>query len=275
MQLFAALVFIVALSRPTLANGRILTDTEPVAIIFLVDISASMSAMEFAPDNRLEKAKQLLQDFVNQRPYTQIGLVAFADQAYVLAPPTSDHTYIQTQINTLDLAINKGLPDGSSLGVGINTAAYLLQQHPATQKSVILLTDGNNEDPQFNPIQAMQVAHTLNINTYIIQLGDSDLAPIPQQGIDGDYIVYWQSTTNQALLEEMTQFENSTLYLANSTANIEAIFQHLEHAIAPNSPPQIIHQNIELFPWLIGLGLLLLFGDTILRQTLIWSVIDG
>jgi Ca-activated chloride channel homolog len=84
---FAAVV--IAVATPRTGAAVVDVDAEGIAIVLVVDISSSMLAEDFEPENRLAVAKQTVADFVRGREYDRIGLVAFAGEALTQVPSPS------------------------------------------------------------------------------------------------------------------------------------------------------------------------------------------
>ena len=66
-------------------------------------------------------ARSVLKSFVDKRPNDRIGLVVFASQAFVAAPLTLDHDYLQENLDRLDIGtINS---DATAIGDALVTAS--------------------------------------------------------------------------------------------------------------------------------------------------------
>src|SRR5262245_21051390 len=100
---------IVALAQPRLTKREARIPASGVDTVAVMDLSASMRAPDFELRgqrvNRLAMAKDVLKDFVDKRPNDRIGLVAFAEQAYIAAPPTLDHEFLRQHLERLELGL--------------------------------------------------------------------------------------------------------------------------------------------------------------------------
>src|SRR5580765_8465285 len=92
-------VFIVALAQPRLAKSTTEVKASGVDIVVALDLSGSMISEDFVVRgqrvNRFDMATSVLQGFIDKRPNDRIGLVVFASRAYIAAPLTLDHDYLQ------------------------------------------------------------------------------------------------------------------------------------------------------------------------------------
>ncbi len=89
LRTVAFLLIILALARPQHVSQEQEIHTEGIDIVLVLDISGSMQAMDFEP-NRLEAAKQVAREFIDQRVSDRIGLVVFSSQSFTQCPMTTD-----------------------------------------------------------------------------------------------------------------------------------------------------------------------------------------
>ena len=95
-------LIVIALVHPVRVWERVESEREGVAIMLAVDISSSMLAEDFRPDNRIEVAKREVIRFVEGRESDWIGLVAFAGEALTMVPGTLDHPVLQDAVERLE-----------------------------------------------------------------------------------------------------------------------------------------------------------------------------
>ena len=143
LRFVALALVIIAVARPQSADAREVIRGEGVDIAIALDISGSMGAEDFDP-HRLEAAKQIIADFIEERKYDRIGLVVFSRDAFVQSPPTLDHNVLLRLLSEVDLADRLRIQDGTAIGSGMATAANMLKDSTAENKLVTLLTDGVN-----------------------------------------------------------------------------------------------------------------------------------
>ena len=74
LRLFAITLFIIALARPQIKTDEQKAEGEGIDIVLCIDVSGSMTAQDFTP-NRMEAAKKVAADFVDQRLTDRIGIV--------------------------------------------------------------------------------------------------------------------------------------------------------------------------------------------------------
>lgn len=186
---------IIALARPQLGEGRVLTSTDAVAVQLVIDRSSSMSlAMPFENQDvmRLDIVKRVVRDFLlgdgkglTGRPADLIGLVQFAGFADTACPMVRDHRVLATLVESMTIATRQ--EDGTAIGDGLALAAARLHTAEEDLKSrhnelaeedfrikskiMILLTDGDNNRGKYDPVDAAKLAAQWGIKVYAIGLG--------------------------------------------------------------------------------------------------------
>ena len=166
LRMLIVSLIVVALARPQMVQGKETITGEGVDIALALDISGSMASLDFEPNNRLEAAKQVIGDFVVERPYDRVGLVIFSNEAFAQSPLTLDHNMVTRSLEQIELATEMGLEDGTAIGLGLANAANMLTNSDAESKIVILLTDGVNNAGQIDPLTAAEAAKALGIKVY-------------------------------------------------------------------------------------------------------------
>src|ERR671915_2530587 len=172
----ALVTAIVAMARPRAAGRAENVTSEGINIVVAIDISSSMLAQDFLPNNRLEVAKDVVQRFVSARRSDRIGVVAFAGEALTQVPLTTDYPVVHAAIENLAPG---QLEDGTAIGTAIATAANRLRDAPGRSRVLILLTDGVNNRGSIDPRTAAQAAAAFGIKIYTIGVGIRGMAPVP------------------------------------------------------------------------------------------------
>jgi Ca-activated chloride channel family protein len=172
----AVLSLIVALARPQTGVTTEEVEAEGIAIALVMDISSSMLALDMQPLDRLEVAKRTVLDFVKNRKYDRIALIVFAGEALTQVPVTIDYAVLDRAIQDLNVDL---LEDGTAIGTALATAANRLRRTPGSSRVVILLTDGENNRGEVDPITAARAAAAYGIRTYTVGVGSEGVAPVP------------------------------------------------------------------------------------------------
>lgn len=256
-------LLVLALARPQLSRTLAVAAEAETAVVFALDVSNSMMARDLQPD-RLGAAKEMIAAAIDARPHDAFGLVLFAGRAIIQVPPTRDHAALHAALAQVGTARQMGIADGTALGLGIAAAAGLLADTPAPHRAVILLTDGVSTDEAISPETAAAAAAQLGIQVHTVAIGQSGLAPFPQSGPQGDYLVYWQSQLDETVLQTVAELTGATF---SQSIDRRTLRQTTAVLTAPTAAPPLLQQVDELFAWLIGGGLALLLLDWTLRHT--------
>jgi Ca-activated chloride channel family protein len=170
-------LLVTAAARPVYVEAPV-THEEPARDLMLaIDLSQSMSTRDFVSAasgermDRLTAVKHVVADFVAKRKGDRIGLVVFGQAAYPQAPLTLDHASVLVLLNQMQIGM---AGPRTAIGDAIGLTVKLMDNSPATDKVLILLTDGNDTASAIPPEQAAQIAkgHKLVIDT--IGIGDPE-----------------------------------------------------------------------------------------------------
>jgi Ca-activated chloride channel family protein len=175
LHVVAIIFIILALARPQSQNDTIERITEGIDIVITLDLSTSMLAEDLRP-NRFIAAKNLTSQFIDNRQNDRIGLVIFRRQSFTLVPPTTDYRLLKHQLENMRMDITE---DGTAIGMGIATAVNRLRNSSSKSKVIILLTDGENNAGEIDPITASDLAAAHNIRLYTIGVSTEGTAPYP------------------------------------------------------------------------------------------------
>jgi len=147
-----------------------------VDILFLLDVSYSMQAQDIKPD-RLERAKREITDFLKIAEGDRVGLVLFAGDAFVQSPLTLDYDAVSMFLGSVTVDT---LPvPGTDLGNGIKTALDAFDFKSATDKVIVVITDG--EDNEGRGLQQAEKAMEKGVKIFVYGMGDPSGAPIPDK----------------------------------------------------------------------------------------------
>ncbi len=259
---------IIGLARPQTGQARDVITGEGVDIALAVDISGSMASLDFEPANRLEAAKRVIDNFVQERPYDQIGLVVFANNAFNQSPPTVDHNMLLRLLNRVELATDLAIEDGTAIGMGLANAANMLKDSQAESRVAILLTDGVNNAGQIDPLTAAEAANSLGIKVYTIGMGRPGQVPVPVTDAFGrQQVVYQESSLDEATLQEIAQATGGRYFRAEDTAELEQIYDEINSLEQSQIEIESYTRYRELAIWLLAPALLLLLTELVLRKT--------
>ena len=266
LRLMAVALVVAAAARPQAADAREVVRGEGVDIAIALDISGSMGETDFAP-HRLGAAKQIIADFIEDRRYDRIGLVVFAEEAFIQSPPTLDHGVLLRLLSDVHLADEMRIEDGTAMGSGMATAANMLKDSNAESKLVTLITDGVNNAGEIDPITVATAAESLGIKLYTIGVGTSE--PLASSSL-GE--VSQESPLDEEMLQEIADITNARFYRATDTEGLRNIYAEINALEKSEVEILLFARYRELLGWLLVPALTLLALDFVLSHTIFRKV---
>jgi Ca-activated chloride channel family protein len=258
---------ILALARPQLENVIVERKAEGIDIIMVLDISTSMLAEDLLP-NRFEAAKQTAISFIKKRLSDRIGLVIFAGQSYTVCPPTLDYNLLAKLITQVQMG---AVEDGTAIGMGLATAVNRLKDSQAKSRIVILLTDGQNNAGEIDPVTAADLAVTYGIKIYSIGAGTKGVARYPvQDPIFGKRYQNMNVDIDEPMLTSIAGMSGGKYYRAVDSKSLQAIYDEIDQLEKTKVDELIYTDYRELYEYFllpaIGcIALSFLLGRTLFR----------
>jgi Ca-activated chloride channel family protein len=244
---------IVALARPR-SGARVESRTSSgINIVLSLDLSSSMLAQDFQPNNRLEVAKARAKQFVRARESDRIGIVAFAGEALTQVPLTTEQAVILQAIDNLQAG---QLEDGTAIGLGIATAANRLRDAPGRSRVMIVVTDGVNNRGAIDPLSAARAAAVYGIRIYGIGVGTEGVAPVPVgRDVFGLKFENQPVKIDEALLRQIAALTGGRYFRARDGAALAQIYDQIDRLErAPFQTRNYVNYT-ELYRWLLGLAI--------------------
>lgn len=252
IALFSLLFIITALSRPVSSDGVLEVESKSVDIVFAIDISKSMLATDSYP-NRLEFAKRKALDLIEKMPKSRIGVIAFANNSYIVSPLTFDHKAVSYLLNSLDTeSISE---QGTSIETLLESAKEFLKSE--NEKNLLIFTDGGDSESYSSELE---LANSYGFKIYTVGFGTEEGSPIPKK--DGTFIEY-----NGNIV--ITQFNNNIkdlakgsggfyLHSTNSNEDIDYLSNEFKKLQSLEKKKQEIPIYIEYFYYPLMVALLLI-----------------
>lgn len=254
----------VALARPQEVLSRHLEHAQGVDLVVALDISGSMSALDFEPSDRLGVAKEVISEFLAGRSDDRFALVVFAGAAVTLCPLTLDHNVAQ---HLLDEVAIGTLPDGTAIGLGLGTAVARLRHSEADSKVVVLVTDGSNNTGQLDPVNAAEMAAELDITVHTVLVGRSGLVPVPvtqrdpRTGQVHRAVRQMEMEINPELLAELARLTGGSSFRARDSKALEEVFTSIDALEKTEfTSTKLVRYRERFEPWAIAALVLLLMG---------------
>ena len=284
LRLLTVALVIVALAGPRFANDRTEMQASGVDIMLALDLSWSMMALDMSgPGERVTRfdiASSVLEDFVRKREHDRIGLVVFSAVPYLASPLTLNHDWLGENIRRLHVGMIREL--GTAIGDATAAAAKRLKSNTDTKsRIIILLTDGDNNKGEIDPVPAAQLAAALGAKVYTIGIGVEEPCKLPAfdpatgklvlepNGAVRPTIVL--QPANYSVLRKMSSLSGARSYRATNKRELQSIYDDIDRQEKTEVKLRRFTTHTPLFQWplLTALGLFVvecLLANTLLRR---------
>jgi Ca-activated chloride channel family protein len=270
LRWLALALFIVALAQPRLSKSTTEVKASGIDIVCALDLSGSMISEDFVVNgqrvNRFNMARSVLKSFIDKRPNDRIGLVVFAAQAFIAAPLTLDHDYLQENLARLEIGtINS---DATAIGDALTTAVNRLRGLKAKSKIIILATDGQNNSGKVGPLVAADAAAALGVKIYTVGIGEQGMAPMPVF-MGGQKVGYQNEPVDvdEETLQKIADKTGGKYYRADNAEKFQKIYAEIDKLEKTEAVINKYTEYKELFAWVVAGGLVLLLMEIALGQT--------
>lgn len=270
LQLLGFACFVLALAQPRWGEDKTTQIESGRNVIMAIDTSRSMLANDVTPD-RLTRAKLAAQDVLNSLGTDRVGLIAFAGNAYLQAPLTTDHEAVVEAIQSLDFtAVPRG---GSEISKALKLAMETFEKSPAKNHGLILFSDGGEPDAQVREYAQQAAKKNVLVLTVGVGTESGSLIPDPDPDRPGDYVKDRQGNVVKTKLEGSVLQEVATItkgrYMKLGSQPLAAsVVRTLLSALQAqaNEARQLV-KPIERFQWPLSMGVLFLMTAWCLRPS--------
>ncbi|MEM7052169.1 MAG: VWA domain-containing protein [Acidobacteriota bacterium] len=271
LRLVTVALLLLAALRPQ--TGRTLTQvsTEGVDIMLALDTSGSMQALDLDADrqvskrrNRLEVAKEVVEDFVEKRVNDQVGLVVFGAEAFTQCPLTLDHGILATFLERVDIGI---AGEATAIGSALGTAVKRLEDSQAKSKVVILLTDGRSNAGAISPRQAADIAATFDIRVYTIGAGTRGKAPFLVDTVFGKQVAYEDVEIDEETLKAIAERTGGEYFRAEDLSSLTQVYDRIDELEKTEITMESYMEYNEQFRWFVLPAVALLLLEVLLLGT--------
>ena len=249
------LLTVLALSQPEWLGDAIDIPTEGREIMIAVDLSGSMQIEDMSLNgnavNRLDMLKVVLGDFIERRIGDRLGLILFADDAYMQTPMTFDRKTVKQMLDESVLGL---VGKKTAIGDAIALAVKRFDAKKESNKILLLLTDGQNTAGKITPEQALEMAVARDITIYTIGIGAEVML---QKSLFGTRRVNPSSELDERTLTKLAQHTGGKYFRAKDTQGMQLIYSLLDQLEPVEQDQQQMRPLTALFYWPLSLAFLL------------------
>lgn len=275
LLLSALALLTIALVNPKMGTKLETVKREGVDIVFAVDVSKSMLAEDIAP-NRLEKAKRLVSEIINELASDRVGIIAYAGQAYPQLPITTDYGAAKMFLQSMNTDMLSS--QGTAINEAIKLASTFYDDEEQTNRVLFIISDG--EDHSEGAVaDAVELASEQGIRIFTIGVGQPKGAPIPikrngvletlKKDAEGEVVI---TKLNEEFLSEIAYEGNGEYIQGENTSDaVAAIKEILGQMDKKEFEAKQFAEFKDQFQWFLGAALLILFLDIfVLERKTAW-----
>ena len=252
------LALITAIARPVMVGENISLPVKGRDIMMAIDLSGSMREEDYRVGNqwvdRLSATKFVASEFIQRRKGDRIGLILFADQAYLQTPLTFDRQTVLKMLNesALGLAGQK-----TAIGDAIGLAVKRLRKQGDSEHVLILLTDGENTAGTVGVYEAAEIAAQQNIKIYTVGIGADS-----QQNRG---FFQTASALDERTLKKIAKMTKAKYFRARDTQEFQRIYKELDRLEPIVRDQEEWRPRTDLFYWPLSIALFFLSLAIVLR----------
>ncbi len=263
----AVAFLLIGMANPQVGSKYEEVKREGFELMICLDVSNSMLAEDLTP-NRLERAKQAISRLVDRLKNDKIGVIVFAGDAYIQLPMTVDHSAAKLFLRSIDTDI---VPtQGTAIGKAIELASSSFSQTTKANKSIIIITDGENHEDDALEQAATAVEQGIKVHT--IGIGSVDGTPIPmykrgqmlgyRKDKEGNTVV---TKLNETMLQQIAASGEGTYVRANnSRTGLNALMDELEGMEREEFGSKMFTSYEDRFQYFVAVALLLLIIELLI-----------
>jgi Ca-activated chloride channel family protein len=251
------LLFLLALSRPQWLGEAIDIPSEGREMMIAVDLSGSMEIEDMTLNgrnvNRLQMLKVVLGDFIERRISDRLGLILFADDAYMQTPMTFDKKTVKQMLDESELNL---VGRKTAIGDAIALAVKRFDAREESNKVLLLLTDGQNTAGKISPEQALELAIAKDITIYTIGIGADVMV---QQSLWGSQRVNPSSDLDEKSLANIARKTGGQYFRARDSQSMSQIYALLDKLEPIEQEQQQMRPLSALYYWPLAFSALICF----------------
>jgi Ca-activated chloride channel family protein len=224
-------------------------------LLLAVDISGSMDTQDMVLNNRavnrLLAVKQVAGEFIQRRRGDRVGLILFGSRAYLQTPLTFDTETTATLLAESEIGL---AGRETAIGDAIGLAVKRLREDAASDRVLVLLTDGANTSGEVQPLQAAEFAARQGLTIYTVGVGADEMMV---RDFFGSRVVNPSADLDEDTLRSIAERTGGRYFRARDTEALAEIYRLLDELEPVESDVEAIRPVDELFHWPLGAAYLL------------------
>jgi Ca-activated chloride channel family protein len=239
------LFLVLALARPQWLGDPIELPSKGRDLMLAVDLSGSMQIEDMVINgknvDRFTLIQSVLKEFIERRNGDRLGLILFADHAYLQAPLTQDRRSIATFLADAQIGL---VGKQTAIGEAIALAVKRFDQVSESNRVLILLTDGSNNAGNIEPEVAADIAARRNVTIYTVGVGAEFME---RRTIFGKERVNPSMDLDEAQLQKLATMTNGYYFRAKNSDELAKIYEKIDQLEPVSREPLSYRPKCELF----------------------------
>ena len=260
IAIVAWIALVLAAARPEWLGEPVSIPAEGRDLMIAVDLSGSMKIDDMEVNgrqvDRLKMIKYVLSDFIERRVGDRLGLILFADTAYLQAPLTYDRDTVNQLLNESLIGL---VGEQTAIGDAIGLAIKRFNEREESNKVLVLLTDGQNTAGNITPEQANELAINNDVTIYTIGVGADKMLV---QSFFGNRQINPSQELDEDMLTKIATSTGGQYFRARDVESLQKIYATLDELepIARESRQMRPLQALYYYPLALALVLSALLG---------------
>lgn len=268
LELLLLALLIVVLARPRAGASKTQTTVHGIEVMVALDVSNSMNAS--STDNhqdisRLQRAKLLVQKMMETFKDDKVGLIVFAGNAYMRMPMTSDLSSAKLFLS--DITTNIVPTQGTAIGGAVALAAQSFSQSKKSQKTIIVITDGENFED--DAVGAAHQAAKQGIQVNVIGVGSTEGGAIPMGNgaflLDDDGVPV-TTRLNEKMAQEIAASGKGVYINGGASDAVQTLRETLEKLAKTDLATVTFNRHDEQFPVFTAIAIVVLIALILLLE---------
>ncbi|WP_157982781.1 VWA domain-containing protein [Aliidiomarina minuta] len=249
------LALLSALAQPQWVGEPVTLQEERREIMIALDLSASMQADDMTLNGRqatrLEAAHHILADFIERRKGDRVGLIVYADSAYVYAPITRDLNTVAQLAREAQIGL---AGQRTALGDAIGLSIRYFTERESEEQVVLMLTDGMINTGVINAEEALHLASSHDVKIHTIGIGSEEMVV---RGIFGERRINPSADLDEVFLNQIAEASGGQYFRARNSAEMEQIYRLIDQIEPIQDEENSMRPRKALFHWPLALAFVL------------------
>lgn len=245
-------LLVIGMARPHIERSQDPNTRYGIDVALVCDVSGSMDTKDFQMGteqvSRLTALINAIQDFVKERPKDRTALIGFAGDLYLLAPLTTDGTWLPEVLRSIKTQ------GGTAIGDGIMMGMEVLEKSDAKSRVMIVVSDGFSNKGT-DPVEAAKMARKKGIRVHTLQvMSFNEMA---------------KSKAGASAMAKIAYESGGQSFTASNTKALHDIYQLIDQLEKKKIEAKQYRLFKELYQWPVGAALALI-GFELLAGCTFW-----